>query len=716
MEDGPRDPTATELRVELGRVRYRAPDDGFAIVEGITDDGELAVLTGPLGHLGEGETITATGRWSVHAKHGHQFAVERSRVEAVVSERALRAVLERVKHIGPVGAALLVQQHGPEIVEAIDRDPSGVLSTVPGIGRKKVGEAVASWEAQRAVRAVRLFLEEHGVPAAAATRIVRALGSDALGTLQHDPYRVAELDGVGFATADALARALGVPADAPERLDAGILHALQESEADGHCFLPRGELAGRAEELLGADVTARISGLGATGRLVLEEDRAHLPIMHAVERRLARRVVELAIAAPAFTCRTIERPAAGPVLPTDEQWAGITAVLEHRISILTGGPGTGKTAAMRGLVELLAANRKKVVLCAPTGKAARRLAESTGAEAGTIHRLLEWLPGEGFARGPDHPIDGADVVIVDEASMLGVQLADALIGAIGPATHVLLVGDTDQLAPVGPGRVLEDLIDSGRVPATRLTQIFRQAAKSMIVQAAHAINRGERPRTTATEGMERDVFLIERDRPEEIVEQVVSLVTTRLPGHYDLDPMRDILVLAPMHRGPVGIDALNEALRAQLNPGGAAVGGTQFRVGDRLIETKNDYEADLMNGELGVLIGADPESQRVTFAADDGRVLMLPTSALETMRLAHAISVHKAQGSQAPAIVLPLFRGHAVMLTTNLIYTAVSRAERLLVLVGQPSALELALRRRDARRRHTRLTELVAGACHPARQ
>jgi exodeoxyribonuclease V alpha subunit len=362
---------------------------------------------------------------------------------------------------------------------------------------------------------------------------------------------------------------------------------------------------------------------------------------------------------------------------------------------------------MRALVDLLRAQRRTVRLCAPTGKAARRLGELTGAEASTIHRLLEYVPGEGFARGPDDPIAGIDVLIVDEASMLSVRLADALLGAVGPGTHVLLVGDVDQLAPVGPGRVLEDLIDSGVVPTVRLTEIFRQAARSLIVRAAHAVNRGEHPPTVAGEGDVRDFFWLDRADPAAMFEEVCDIAVRRLPQTYGLDPVREILVLSPMHRGPLGIAALNTELRRRLNPDGAPVGGLAFRVGDRVVQRRNDHEHALMNGETGVV--ADADDERLTLHADDGRVLRLPFDACATLELGYCLSIHRAQGSQNRAVVMVLASAHAPMLTRNLLYTGLTRAQELAVIVGERRALAVALRRTDAARRHTRLTERVAG-------
>ncbi len=458
------------------------------------------------------------------------------------------------------------------------------------------------------------------------------------------------------------------------------------------------------------DVDEAIDALAARGRVVADDaGRVADARLHAIEQRLAGHVRRLLDDGPAFVLKGVKRPASGAFVPSDDQWRGVTQALEHRLSILTGGPGTGKSATMRTLVDLLKAGKRSARLCAPTGKAARRLSELTGVDATTIHRLLEWMPEEGFTRDRDHPLEGCDVLIVDEASMLSVHLAEALLAAVGPRTHVLLVGDVDQLAPVGPGRVLDDLLDLGdTMPATRLTEVFRQAARSLIVRAAHAINAGALPDATAGEGDVRDFFFIARHGPQAIFAEVCELAATRLPAHYGLDPAADVQVLAPMHKGPLGIDALNAELRARLNPDGAVIAGTGLRVGDKVMQTRNSYEHDLFNGERGVLLHHDDERERVLFGGEDGRRVSLPTDALDTLRLAYAATVHKAQGSQARAIVVPVFRGHQIMLTRNLVYTAVTRAQEVCVVVGERAALATAVGRTDARRRYTRLRELVA--------
>ncbi len=714
-------------------MRYRAPDGGFAVVDAITPEGEEIVVTGALGHVHEGETIEVNGAWREHPRHGPQLYANDVRLREPTGERALIGYLTQIKHVGPRGARYLLARHGEEVLSIVDEAPRRRLLEVPGIGRARIGDAVASWDSERDQRATRLFLSRHGVPAAAAARIQRALGDESIELLRADPYRIIELDGVGFATADELARALGIAADAPTRLAAGTLHALAEAELDGHCHLPRAELTRRATRLLGVpragpapagavderDLDARIDELAGSGRVLLEgapgAQRVSEPSMHRAERRLAGHVRRLLRSAPTLELARAERPRRGTFVPSDAQWQGVTAVFDHRLSILTGGPGTGKSSAMRTLVELLGSRPDtpsgagaRVRLCAPTGKAARRLAETTGAEASTIHRLLEWMPGEGFTRDEEHPIDGADVLIVDEASMLGVRLAEALFAAVGPSTHVLLVGDSDQLAPIGPGRVLADLIASGRVPVTALSEVFRQAARSLIIRAAHAINHGAMPPDGAADDVVRDFFLVRRSGAPTIFGEVVSLAAARLPAHYGLDARVDVQVLAPMRRGPAGIDAFNEELRARLNPDGAPVPGTGLRIGDRVIQTRNDHEHELMNGEVGLVEHHDAERGRLLLATDDGRRVVLPDSALDTLRLGYAISIHKAQGSQAKAVVVALSRAHSVMLTRNLLYTAVTRAERVCVVVCEEAAMRLALGRPDAQRRHTRLAELIA--------
>jgi exodeoxyribonuclease V alpha subunit len=726
-------PDPASLAAEIVAVRWRADDGGFAVLAALGDDGEEIVLTGPIAHLNEGDTVEVQGAWREHPKFGRQLHVEQLHLGPPASEDAVLALLGSVKHVGPRGAEWLLERHGLEVLEVVDRDPGARLREVPGIGRSRLKATVASWQQQAGGRALRLLLAEHGVPAAAAARVLKALGGGAMALLQEDPYALTRIEGIAFATADAVARAMGMADDAPERVHAALHHTLRASEQDGHCFLARAELTTRAARLLELPVELVVAALPGAELVSDGAERVLEPRMDRTERQLAERVRELVSSPPTLDIDVPADPPEAPVpghhAPTVTQWAAVHAAAGHRLSILTGLPGTGKTATMRALVDLLREQKRTVRLCAPTGKAARRLSEATGgAEATTIHRLLEWVPGEGFARDADDPLTGVDLLVVDEASMLDVRLAAALLEAVGPRTHVLLVGDVDQLAPVGPGRVLEDLIASGACPATRLTEVFRQAARSLIIRAAHAIHNGRHPLATVARAEHaihngeapattvdaarpddiRDFFLIERDSAERVFAEVVSLATRRLPNHYDLDPVADLQVLVPMHKGPAGIDAFNETLRQQLNPDGRAVKGTQFRIGDRIMQTRNNHERSFYNGEIGVIVTADPGRGVFTIVGDDGRRLTLDTQEANTLRLAYACSVHKMQGSQAPAIVIALARGHSPMLTRNLIYTAVTRSQTVCVVVAERGALATALGRVDASRRNTRLVELVS--------
>jgi exodeoxyribonuclease V alpha subunit len=744
----------SELSIGVSSVRYRSADGQFAVVDATLQGGEQIVLTGAIGYLHEGEELQVEGRWRQHPRHGQRFEVAQARHSEPRTEAGLIAALSAIKHIGPRGAAFLYGRYGEEALTVVDRAPRQRLAEVPGIGRVRITEALRSWEEQRAQRALRMFLASHDVQATVASRIYRAWGVRSIHQLRAEPYCIAALPGVGFQSADALARALGVASDAPERQEAGLRYTLEQAELEGHCCLPRRELERRAQLLLcGRDselarpalsvaaLAARIDALSGQGRLVAEltrdqDELIYTAEMHAVERRLGGYVRALLRAPPALSSARAGRPHMGALAPSDEQWRAVGLALEHTLSILTGGPGTGKTASMRVLVEQLHREGASVRLCAPTGKAARRLARSTGQPASTIHRLLEWVPGVGFARGSENRLEGVQMLIVDEASMLSVRLAEALFAAAAPGTHILLVGDIDQLSAVGAGRVLEDLIASARLPVTTLREVFRQARRSLIVRAAHAINEGRHPsapplraarprgfaRTTqpgvaderrafqrGADGDEviRDFFLLRREREREIFAEVVSLACERIGAHFGLDPKLDIQVLAPMRRGALGTEALNTELRARLNPDGAPVPGTPLRVGDRVMQTRNDHEHEFMNGEVALVADRDEEGERVALRGDDGRVLRLPPSALESVEPAYATSIHKSQGSQAPAVVVGLARSHRIMLTRNLLYTAVTRAERVCVVVAQPGALELALARRDTRRRYTRLAEIV---------
>ena len=579
-----------------------------------------------------------------------------------------------------------------------------------------------SWRDQRELRELRLFLDTHGVDAASAGRIARHFGAGSIARLQREPYAICELDGIGFATADALARALDTPRDAPDRLAAGVLHALDQAQADGHCHLPRCELAARAARLLGGevDVDDAIDALAARGRVVADAAGRIGRGAPARDRAAPRR-------ARATAARRRAGAGAGRGRPAGERRVRPERRPVARRHAGARAPPLDPHRRARHGQERDDAHARRPAEGAQAARPALRADGQGGAAAERADRRGRHddppAAGVGARRGLHarraNPIAGCDVLIVDEASMLSVHLAEALLAAVGPRTHVLLVGDVDQLAPVGPGPRARGPARAGRgrgprgpprriVPATRLTEVFRQAARSLIVRAAHAINAGELPDGVAGADDVRDFFLIARDGPQAIFDEVCELAATRLPAHYGLDPAADVQVLAPMHKGPLGIDALNAELRARLNPGGEAIGGT--RAARR---RQGHADAQLLRArplQRRARRAAAPRrrARRVLFGGEDGRRVSLPVDALDTLRLAYAATVHKAQGSQARAIVVPVFRGHQIMLTRNLVYTAVTRAQEVCVVVGERAALALAVGRTDARRRHTRLRELVA--------
>lgn len=729
MPPGDHDET---LEVEVVGVRFRSDDGSFAVLDAMASSGAGGrgtheVLVGPVGHLDVGDRVVASGSRQQHAKHGERFRVSRLQTVRPSDDEAIARVLQRIPGVGPVAAERLIERFGSELLERMDRDPRDVLRRVKGLAGDKLADAVEHWRAESGPRAVRLLLEQHDVDAATIGRVIRALGDEPdVELLQADPYRLTERSGIGFPTADAIALALGEDPASVGRRRAGTLHALRLAEDDGHCHVPTDELVRRAVRLLagrGASwaagdalipgVTAALDDLVRDGAVVASEGRVATLELDEAEALLAEIVARLSTDEPALTIEVGAHPPAADgdddaPRPSDEQWQAVRSACGHRLSILTGGPGTGKTQTMRALVSVLRDANQRVLLCAPTGKAARRLAEATGADATTIHRLLGFVPGDGFQHDEDDPIPDGGMLVVDEASMLSLDLAVALLRAIGPRTHVLLVGDVDQLAPVGPGRVLQDLLESAAVPAVRLTRIFRQAERSLIVRTAHAINRGEPPQTRPNPDDIRDFFFIDRPDATAAADEIVSLATARLPTHYGVDAVGGVQVLAPQRRGAAGVETLNQRMRAVLNPGGRQAKGSGLREGDRVMQTRNDHDAEVMNGELGMLVRVDGDD--VLLKMDDGRTIRLPSARLDTWDLAYACTVHKAQGSSVPIAVVPVLAEHRHMLTRNLLYTAVTRAERACVMVGDRGAVMQALRRVDGATRYTALPGRIRAA------
>jgi exodeoxyribonuclease V alpha subunit len=719
----------------LERIVFRAEDTGFTVARlAGTGGGEPVTVVGSLIGVHEGTPLRLRGRWTDDRKWGRQFQVDtyqtRTPETALGIERFLGS--GAIPGVGPELARRLVARFGLETLAVIERQPER-LTEVDGIGVARASRIAAAWADQRHVQDVMVFLRGHGVSAAFAARIVKRYGNQAIARIRENPYRLAvEVWGIGFKTADAIAEQLGIARDAPDRLQAGIVHALGEHLEDGHTHVPDDALLAAAGELLAVDRARLVDGLAAlaaAGRVIREPlgDRgpcSALAVVWALEDEAARRFAEL-VATPArpltldvdAAVRDFEVATTLELAP--EQRRAVVAAAIDKCVVVTGGPGVGKTTIVRAIVHLARLQRRAVALAAPTGRAAKRLAESTGAEAMTVHRLLEYQPHEDrFARDAEAPLD-ADVVVVDESSMIDLALFRALVAALRPDAQLVLVGDVDQLPSVGAGAVLADVIASGQASVVRLTEIFRQAAQSQIIVSAHRINQGQVPdleRASAPD-QARDFFFVGRDEPAAARATVVELVAERIPARFGLDPRQAIQVLVPMHRGELGTAALNQALQERLNPARPGIaelvrGERVFRAGDRVMQLKNDYDKGVFNGDIGTIeaiatTGDDGPRLRVDFG--DGRAADYERAELDQLVHAYAVSVHKSQGSEYPAVVVPIATQHYMMLQRSLLYTAVTRGKQLVVLVGSRRAIAMAVRNAAARRRWTWLAERIRG-------
>ena len=694
--------------IEVLGVIFCAEDDGYAVLE-VQDagSGEGFALVGPVAHLGVGDRAEVSGEWQTHARYGRQLRAQGALPLDPTDREGQIAYLTSLRHIGPARAERLVDEHGEGVLGAIAANPQGVFSSLRGVSADQAAAAVESWHASRAIRDLHVQLAPHGLAHLAAP-IHSRFGERSMAILHEDPYRLTEVDGVGFARADKIALAADVPPESSRRAQAAAVYALVEAEQQGNSFLPLGELTERSAKLLGLTPDPEV--LSEARGLCVEEGRVYRELTHASEVAVAK-TLAARVAAPAQLDHDPgELPpqdAAGTKL-TDEQWAAVRGAFTARISVLTGGPGVGKTACTRAIVEQAEAAHLRIALCAPTGRAARRLEEATAHSAQTIHRLLEWMPGREPAFKPGHPLP-VDLVIVDESSMLNLRLIEVLLGGLAESTHIVFVGDADQLPPIGAGKPFEDLIAAGVAPVVRLTQIFRQAARSMITTAAHEINQGRPPHLEPAEDQDHDFFFIDRTNPKRALETAIEVVAERAPKRFGVDPVREVQVLAPMYRGAVGIDALNEGLQARLNPRGKAALGGRFRVGDRLIQTRNSHELGLMNGSIVFFEADDPDAEEIVVETDEGETLTIPYGETATLRLAYAISVHKAQGCEVPVVVGVCHRSHSRMLTRPLLYTAITRARRSCVLIGDNAALTAAVRRDDSGGRHSGLAERLRG-------
>jgi len=716
-----------QLNGILERITFQSESDGYTVAQlRPTGKRHTVTIVGKLLGIQPGEQLILEGEWRDHPTHGRQFSVTRYQTRLPATIDGIRRYLGSglIKGVGPATAKRITETFGKYTLDVLDREPER-LCEVPGLGRKKAALIAEAWRTQQRIKDLMLLLQDLGLPTGVAVRIYKHYGDEALSVAQSEPYRLAdEVDGVGFRTADAIAAGLGIARDDPRRIEAGIRFVLGQASDEGHCYLPRRKLIERAAAALTVtteQVTTALERMLVDQQLwqdaIVTTDEpdqqpiyllplafAEIGVANAIRRLLQQRSAMADRYAPSrwehVFAHLSERR--GIDLSRSQQEAVRTA-LTQPVMLLTGGPGTGKTTSLRALVLLLRARGYRPLLAAPTGRAARRLSEATGSEARTIHRLLEYGPDGTFRRNAENPLD-CDLLVIDEASMLDIVLANQLLKAIPANAHLLIVGDADQLPSVGPGRVLGDLIESEIAPRIHLDAIFRQAAGSGIAANARRINEGKLPAW----GDHEDFYLFSATTPEQCAALTVELVTERIPRRFGFDPRRDIQVLSPTHKGVAGVAALNAALQAALNPPRPGVaechsGATVFRVGDRVIQQRNDYDRDVYNGDVGEVVAIDGEEQTVVVRFEDGRTIRYSGLDLDDLALAYALSVHKSQGSEYPVVVLPLLLQHQPLLQRNLLYTAVTRARQLVVIVGDRRAVAAAIATTEVERRYTGL-------------
>ncbi|GGT28467.1 ATP-dependent RecD-like DNA helicase [Streptomyces purpureus] len=727
----------------LERITYANEESGYTVARVDTGRGagDLLTVVGSLLGAQPGESLRMEGRWGSHPQYGKQFTVENYTTVLPATIQGIRRYLGSglIKGIGPRIAERIVDHFGTDTLDVIEREP-GRLIEVSGLGPKRTKLIGVAWEEQKAIKEVMVFLQGVGVSTSIAVRIYKKYGDASISVVKNQPYRLAaDVWGIGFLTADRIAQAVGIPHDSPERVKAGLQYALSQSTDQGHCFLPEEQLIADAVKLLQVDTglviecLAELATPGEDGESGVVRERVpgpegqsltavYLVPFHRAELSLAAQLQRLLRTGedrmPAFQDVAWDKALAWLAERTGaelapEQEEAVRLALTRKVAVLTGGPGCGKSFTVRSVVELARAKKAKVVLAAPTGRAAKRLAELTGAEASTVHRLLELKPGGDAAYDRERPLD-ADLVVVDEASMLDLLLANKLVKAVAPGAHLLLVGDVDQLPSVGAGEVLGDLLaPDSPVPAVRLTRIFRQAQQSGVVTNAHRINAGEYPITSGLP----DFFLFVEEETEDAGRLAVDVAARRIPAKFGLDPRRDIQVLAPMHRGPAGAGTLNGLLQQAVTPARPDLpekrfGGRVFRVGDKVTQIRNNYDKGrngVFNGTVGVVTSLSLDDQRLTVLTDEDEEVAYDFDELDELAHAYAVTIHRSQGSEYPAVVIPVTTGAWMMLQRNLLYTAVTRARKLVVLVGSRRAIGQAVRTVSAGRRFTALAHRLTG-------
>lgn len=709
----------TKLRGVVEHITYQNPENGWSVMKvKVKDYKDLVTLTGSLLDVPVGSVLLCEGQWKVDARYGQQYVVE-SWEEVMPAtiygiEKYLGSGL--IKGIGPAYARAIVSRFGLETLEVIENDIERLLE-VPRLGRKRMEKIRESWEKQKDIKEVMVFLQGYGVSTAYAAKIYRQYQKDAIKTVKENPYKLADdIWGIGFKTADGIASKMGYENNDPRRCRSGILYTLNRLAEEGHVYAEPEQLVTAAKELLQADeepIRKAVADMIEAKDLIADNDVLYLPPFFHAENGSAKRLTTL-LSESLFSDMAAEeavpygnQPDNG-IVYDEVQQAAIRQALESKVMVLTGGPGTGKTTTTQGIIAAFKSRGMQILLAAPTGRAAKRMTEATGMEAKTIHRLLEYNPMDGYKRNDENPLEG-DALIVDECSMIDIMLFYNLMKAIPSNMRLILVGDIDQLPSVGAGNVLRDIIDSQRIPVVRLTRIFRQAQTSRIVMNAHAINAGRFP--NISNGKDADFFFIKAEDAEAIPQLIVSLVRDRLSKAYGYNP-KEIQVLTPMQRGNVGAGNLNTELQTALNPSGPALtrGGYTFRQGDKVMQIRNNYDKNVFNGDIGFISAVDT-SERTLSVIYDGRVIEYDVSELDELTLAYAITIHKSQGSEFPVVVIPVTMKHYVMLQRNLIYTGITRAKKICVLVGTTKALAYAIHNQTVSKRNTKLKERLNNNC-----
>jgi len=711
---------SSTLEGVLERIVFFNEENGFTVARlQVPKRQELVAIVGVLPSPMPGETLRLKGEWVVDNKFGEQFRVQSclSVLPATITGIQKYLGSGMVKGIGPIMAKRIVTRFALETLDVIEDNPEKLLE-VEGIGSVRVERISKAWQEQKEIREVMIFLQGEGVSSTYAVKIYKEYGNKAIAVVKENPYRLAlDISGIGFKTADKIAQNMGIDPGSPMRAEAGIIHASSELVDEGHVYYPYEKLKEKAGELLAVNETildTALATLSEQRRVVIEQhpehDAVYLTPLHVAETNVATRLKTLLNSPKQMLQIDIEKAIEwvhkrDRIDLAEMQKEALRKAVTCKVMVITGGPGTGKTTLVNSIIKILEKKGQRIVLASPTGRAAKRLSEVTGREAKTIHRLLEFSPSEGgFKRNEEYPLD-TDMVIIDEVSMVDILLMNHLLKAIPPTATLVLVGDIDQLPSVGPGNVLKDIINSGLVETIRLTDIFRQAQESLIVVNAHLINRGEFLQLKTSPGQQNNFYFIKRREPEEALNIIKELCKSRLPSAFQLDPLEDIQVMTPMHRGTVGVANLNAELQNLLNPNQISVsrGGRLFRVNDKVMQIKNNYEKETFNGDIGRINSIDIEEQILKVKFED-RIIDYSWSDLDELVLAYAISIHKSQGSEYPAVVIPILPQHYIMLQRNLLYTAITRAKKLVLLVGSKRAVAIAIKNNKVQFRYTNLS------------